>query len=290
MKSFTQKRLRVTFIMAGADSVFPGTNDNTLILEDFAVSSRVQAVARLSTQADIRIYGMLAADMDALTIAWSQAPIVLDNIIILEADSGNGFVQVFKGTIIEAQPDYKSMPNVAFTVLASTGYFQKINPAPPRSFPGASDIDTIAAGIVADMGQNFAFVNGGADGTLAEGAYFWGTLWDQLAQACAACNTDFYVFGDTVLILPAGQPIQDQPAVVLTPETGLIGYPMFDRSGLLVSAIFDPALTCGTPIEIGGDIPAANGRWYPYSLAYFLDARVPRGQWMAQLMCNKVFV
>jgi hypothetical protein len=65
---------------------------------------------------------------------------------------------------------------------------------------------------------------------------------------------------------------------------------MFERSGLRVNAIFDPALLCGTPIEISGSIPAATGRWFPYTMVYMLDVRIPRGQWMAQMMCNKVFV
>jgi len=286
--SFTQKRLRVTLIMSGANSVFPGTNSNTLTLENMRVSARVQGVARLATQADIRIYGMRADDMNALTVAWANPPVVLDHLVILEADNGKGYVQVFKGTITEAQPDYAAQPNVSFALLAVTGYFQKINPAPPRSFPAASDIDTIAAGIVADMGGDWTFTNGGAFGTLSEGAYFWGTLWDQLAMACAATNTDFYVFGDNVLITEGGRPNAELPSVILTPQSGLIGYPSYERSGLAVSALYDPAFACGTPLDIESSVPAATGRWYPYSLTHFLESRTPRGQWMTQMQCLRV--
>lgn len=288
MNSFTQKKLRVTLIMAGANSVFPGTNSNTLVLENLRISARVQAVVRLATQADIQIYGMKSADMDALTVAWANPPIVLDHLVILEADAGKGFVQVFKGTITEAQPNYRDAPNVSFGLLAVTGYFQKINPAEPRSFPVSSDIDTIAAGIVGEMGGDWTFVNGGAFGTLAKGAYFWGTLWDQLAQACQATDTDFYVIGDTVLLTPANQPAESQPAVVLTPQSGLIGYPSYERAGLIVNAIFDPAFACGTALEVQSAVPSATGRWYPYALAHFLETRMPHGQWMSEMQCLRV--
>lgn len=290
MNSFTQKKLRVTLIMSGANSVFPGTNSNTLTLENMRMSARVQQVARLATAAEIRIYGMKAADMDALTVAWANPPVVLDHLVILEADNGGGYVQVFKGTITEAQPDYRSAPDVAFSLLAVTGYFQKINAAEPRSFPTAADIDTIAAGIVGEMGADWTFVNGGALGTLAEGAYFWGTLWDQLAQACEATNSDFYVFGDTVLITAGGQPANAEPSVMLSPDSGLIGYPCYERAGLLVMAIFDPAFTCGTAIEIKGAIPSATGRWYPYTMTHNLESRMPRGQWATQMQCLRVLV
>lgn len=286
MNSFTQKNLRVTLIMSGANSIFPGTNSNTLTLEKMRVSAKVQAVARLATQADIRIYGMKAADMDALTVAWANPPVVLDHLVILEADSGAGFVQVFKGTITEAQPDYMSAPDVSFNLLAVTGYFRKINAAEPLSYPVASDIQTIVAQLAQEMG--FTFVDGGATGTLAEGAYFWGSQWDQLAQACEATNTDFYVFGDTILITRAGEPAVRQPSVVLTPQSGLIGYPAYERAGLIVTAIFDPAFTCGTALEIRSAVPSATGRWYPYALAHFLESRMPRGQWISQMQCLRV--
>lgn len=288
MNSFTQKQLRVTLVMSGANSVFPGTNSNTLIVENLRVSARVRQVARFATEADIRIYGMKAADMDALTVAWANPPVVLDHLVILEADSGLGFVQVFKGTINEAQPNYDAAPDVSFDLLAVTGYFRKISPAEPTSYPAASDIDTIAAGLAAQMG--FAFENGGAFGTLSEGAYFWGTLWDQLAQACEATNTDFYIQGDTLLITEHGKPRTDQPAVVLSPTSGLIGYPRYERSGLLVTAIFDPAFTCGTPVEIQSKVPSATGRWYPYVMNHILEARMPRGHWLTRMQCLRVLV
>jgi hypothetical protein len=286
VSSFARKRLRVTLIMAGANSVFPGTNSNTLTLENLRVSAQVKGVARLATQAEIRIYGMKREDMDAISVIWANPPVVLDHLVILEADKGSGFVQVFKGAITEAQPNYNASPNVSFGLLAMTAYAFKISPAEPTSYTAAADIDTIAAGFAAQMG--FKFTNGGADGTLSEGAYFWGTLWDQLAQACQATNTDFYVFGDELLITRAGEPRDAQPSVVLTPESGLIGYPQYERSGLIVSALFDPAFACGTPLDIQSIVPQATGRWFPYALAHVLEAGMPQGQWRTDMQCLRV--
>lgn len=290
MSSFTQKRLRVTLILSASGSVFPGTDSNTLTIENLRMSARVQGVARQAHQAEVRIYGMLEQDMNALTVTWANPPIVLDNLMIIEADSGSGYVQVFKGTITEAQPNYSAQPDVSLGITAVTAYFHKINAAEPLSLPVGGDIDTIAAGIVTRMGDNWNFINGGAVGTLSEGAYFWGTLWDQLAQACIATDTDFYVFGDTVLILPAGQARNEQPSVVLTPQSGLIGYPQYERSGLRVSALFDAAFTFGTPLDIDGKVPSATGRWFPYALTHILESRTPHGQWLTEMQCLRVIV
>lgn len=292
MNSFTAKRLRVTMILAESNAVFPGTNSNTLALENMRMSAKVQAVARLSTHADISIYGMKQADMNAMSVIWAQPPVVLNHLVILEANStgrDDGWTQVFKGTIIEAQPDYRAAPDVAFTLLARTAYNIQITPVASTSYPFQVDIGAVASDIVARMGPPWTFTNGGADGVLSN-PYFYGTLWDQLAQACAAAHADFYAQGDEILIVPAGRPRPSLPVVILTPESGLMGYPMFERSGLNVNALFSPAFLCGTPLEIQSDIPQAVGRWFPYSLFHILESRTPRGSWMTQLQCLRVVV
>lgn len=292
MTTFTDKRLRVTLILAGANAVFPGTNSNTLVLENLRTTARVQAVARLATQADIRINGMRAADMNALTVAWANPPVVLDHIVILEANNtgrSDGWVQVFKGTIIEAQPDYRGAPDVAFQLLAVTGYFVKINPAEPTSYPFEVDIGVAAGDIVARMGAPWSYVDGGADGVLSN-PYFYGTLWDQLTQACQAANADFYIQGDDILVVPAGQPRTTEPSVILKPESGLVGYPMFERSGLNVLAHYDPAFLCGSAVEIESSVPNASGRWYPYAMHHVLESLTPQGSWFTELKCIRVLI
>jgi len=292
MTSFTAKRLRLTMILAGSNAVFPGTNSNTLIVENLRMSARVQAVVRLATQAEINVFGMKQADMNAMSVIWANPPIILNHLVILEANNTgreDGWVQVFKGTVTEAQPDYRGAPDVSFSILAQTGYAVQINPVPPTSYPYQVDIGVAAADIIERMGPPWTYVDGGADGVLTN-PYFFGTLWDQLAQACAAANADFYVQGDEILIVPFGQPRDKSTAVVLTPDSGLIGYPMFERSGLIVSAVFDPVFSCGTPIEIQSQVPSASGRWFPYSISHALESRVPRGQWFSRLQCTRVLV
>lgn len=283
--SYTSKQLRVTFILAGANAKFPGTGNNTLILTNLRMASKTQGVSRQATQLDLKVMGMKPEDMNALTVAWANPPVVLDHLVILEANDGNGWVQVFKGTITEGQPQFTAQPDVYFHCLASVGYFQKIAAAPPTSYPFTVDIGVAAGDIIQAMG--FKYVDGGATGVLSN-PYFTGTLYDQLAQACAAANADFYMQGDTVLVTPRGLPRQNQPAVVLNKGTGLIGYPVFERAGLNVMAVWNSAFQTGTPIQLTSSIPSANGRWYPFALTHALDCNLPKGRWDSQLQCLKV--
>lgn len=285
MSSFRARRLRVTLILGGGNSVFPGTNSNTLVLDDLRMSVSVQAAARQDSQADLRIYGMRFEDMNALTVAWANPPVVLNHYVIIDAWTGKTWSQIFKGTMTEAQPDFSDQPDVAFVITAQTGYFQRINPSPPTPYEKPVEIAVAVRDLATKMG--FAFIDGGAKGVLTD-QYLWGTYYDQMAQACRAANTDFYLLGDTLVITAAGRPRNEAPAVKLTRDTGLIGYPQYERAGLAVRAIFDPAFTCAVPLEIVSDTPSATGRWYPYAFQHLLDARMPGGSWQTQMTCLRV--
>jgi hypothetical protein len=284
--SFALKVLRVTLILAGEGAKFPGTQSNKLTLTGLTATAKVKSVNRLSTTADVEIYGMKRQDMDAVTVAWATPPIILDHVMIVEADSGNGFLEVFRGTIIEAQPNYAAAPNVSLTIQARTGYFQQVSPASPISWDGDVTIVNAAKAIL--DGSGFAVVDGGAKGVL-QSPYFAGTRWEQLSNACAASNTDWYVLGNQVLLTAFGKPRDQQPTVVLARETGLIGYPSYERVGLAVRCLFDPAILCGAPIEIRGSIvPSANGKWFPQVADHLLEGNTVDGAWESRLFCLRV--
>jgi hypothetical protein len=291
--SFTSKQLRATLILGGEGQVFPGTNTNRLTITGLRMSAQVLQVARLAATLSLKIWGMKPDFMNALTVAWAIPPVVLDNVVIVEAkdnddpDPEQGWSQIFSGTITEAQPEYRAQPNVYFSLQASCGYFQKIEPAAPTSYTETVDIGFVAGELAAAMG--FGFTNGGVNTVLGGPLYLHGTKYEQLAQACVQARADFYIFNDTVLICPAGKPRTLEPAVVLSPLTGLFGYPVFGRDGLTVTALYQPAFSCGVPIEIKDSIvPHANGRWFPRAMTLLLDSNLPGGKWDVVMMCNQV--
>lgn len=293
--AFTAKQLRVTLVLDGDAAVFPGTNSNTLVIDRLRIVARVQAVARLATQCELKIFGMRQEDMNALTVVWANPTAILRHTVILEANNtgkADGWVQVFIGNFKEAQPEYSAQPNVSFLILAVTALFHKINPVPPTSFTEQSDIGAIAGDIVERMGEPWTLtVADGSNDVVLSNQYLCGTLWDQLAQACQAAHCDFYVQGNEVLITPNNQPRSTLPTVVLSPTSGLIGFPMFEAAGLNVNALFDPAFQCGAAIEIKDATPAnAVGRWYPFAMFHELESINPNGRWFTSLRCLKVLV
>ncbi len=292
LNSFIERQLRVTFIMTG-NQVFPGTNSNRLVLTNLRMTAQVQTVARQAPTAALRIFGMTMADMNALSIAWALAPVVLRNIVQVEARSqdgtrapNEGWSQVFVGTIKEAQPMYRAAPNVSFDVLGVIGYEQKINPVPPTAYEETTDIGLVAGDLAEKMG--FQFENGGVDTVLDGPLYLCGTYYDQLATACRKAKADFYFLGERLVVVPAGAPFAQRPAVILNKGSGLIGYPQYTAAGLEVQAIYDPAFQCATPVEIQSIVPGAVGRWNPYGMTHTLESRTPNGEWSTKMNCIRV--
>ncbi len=134
-------------------------------------------------------------------------------------------------------------------------------------------------------------MNGGANAILAGPLYLHGTLLDQLDDACQQANCDYYLANDTVTITPRGREIEGaRVAVLLNKNTGMIGYPSYDRAGLQVTAFYQPVFDTGVPIEVESLVFGASGRWFPYSMTHVLDGNTPQGKWESRLLCLKAFV
>ena len=293
--SFTQKQLRVTLILENTNAHFPNTNSNTLVLTGLRMMAFVEASASSAPTAELRIYGMLPADMNALTVLFFSAGAdgpIFNQIVIVEANDGSGWVQVFSGTMIEAQANYASAPDVYFHMQARISYYAQINPVPPASFPANVAVATVVKNLAAQMG--FAFENNGVS-TMLSTPYFPGTLFDQLTSVCQAAKVDFYFLSNgapgqpgTLVICPQGQGRKNAPMVILNATSGLVGYPMIERFGLTVECLWNSAISGGSQIKVESDLPPANGMWSPFFLRHALSCNFPDGPWFSQLSCYPV--
>jgi hypothetical protein len=79
------------------------------------------------------------------------------------------------------------------------------------------------------------------------------------------------------------------PLVVLSPTSGLLGYPVIERFGISVDCVFNPGVVGGGMLQImGSDIPSANGMWAPYSITHNLSSVTIGGPWTSTLHCLPV--
>lgn len=282
--TFTLKQLRFTFTLGDASAAKFQGNNNTLVLTGLRATAEISYPGPPTFPfANVRILGMLQSDMAALTGLTQGVLSYNNNSMLIEANSGAGWSTVFAGQLVTVVPDYVSAPAVALTIFAQTLGYELLNPATPTSYAVAADIATVIGTIAAKCGR--VLVNVGVTGSFAGPVYFANTPAEQLKTACAKAGIAYY--NDQPGVIEIGLPAvpRKRPVTVLSPSSGLLGYPTLNSVNLIGGvAVFNPALQYGAPIEIkDSDQKSANGKWVIYDIVHRLASEFPgEAPWFSQ--------
>lgn len=273
--SFTSKNLRFKFTLAN-NAKFQGTNSNVLQISGLRALASIRGAGLPAfPEATLTIYGLLQADMNALTALQFQPLSMLRNTVIVEADStGLGeFSTVFSGQIITAGPDYDSVPDVPLRITARVLGFESLNPATATSYTGPTSVATIVGALASKMG--YVLENNGVTTQLSS-PYLSGTLAEQLRTVKQQAGIDVYIEDNVIAICPPGG-MRQQRTYVLSPTSGLVNRPKLDynRGYVYAKAFYNPAFRFGGPLTIqNSDVPMANGSWVIGTISHDLDSFV----------------
>lgn len=281
-KSFTAKELRFTFVLDRQTRFADG--QNTLVVTGLRATADITYPGPPAfPSCNARIFGMKLSDMRALTALTQGVLTYGDNSMIVEANSGDGWTAVFAGQIINAVPDFASAPDVALQLFCQTLGFELLDPATPSSFPVAADYVSVITAIAAKM--NRTVTNSGVSGSFNDATYFANTPAEQLRMAAKKANIAYYTdIAGVIEICPVGGARQIAKWV-LSPQSGLIGYPTLRDVNLIgAMAVFNPALRYGAQIQItGSDQVYANGNWQIFDITHRLSSLLPDGPWFSEL-------
>ena len=288
--SYASKQLRVTFTLSNS-AVFENSNNaNTLVLLGLRTVASIRGSGFPAwPEADLAIYGMKQNDMNALSSLAFSLEQVTRNGVQIDANSGNGFSTVFNGQIVSAFIDYSGAPEVCMRVQCRALYLESIESSPAVSYTGATDAATMLQNICAKIGYHFE--NNGVTSQLSN-PYTAGTVGDQIKKIVSSIGAQLFIENNTLSISPKGQP-RNVPSFTLTPQSGLVGYPVAEARGYInVRALFNSAFRFGGPITIAGsDVvidpnnklatfnARADGNWFVGSIHHTLEAQKFGGAW-----------
>lgn len=268
---------------------FGDTGDNTASVTGLRVSATIhKAGAAGMNTLEMRVNGLTPDIANQISTLGKPLNAGRNNLVSLSAGSDEtGMAVAFIGTIMSAYQDAKSAPDVAVTVLAQTGLLEALRPLPPSSFKGSADVATILAGIAKQM--NYTFENSGVSVQLAN-AYFPGTGRDQAYAAAAAAGINI-----TMDDQPGGTPTlaiwpktgsRGGEIPLISPDTGMVGYPTHTDTGLFVTTVYNPNIVFGGKVKIQSSIKNANGVWTLYDVTHDLESETPGGKWFTSIGCN----
>lgn len=279
--SFTKKRIVTDISLASGQFSIGGGNNAAL--RGLRTSCIIEVNGGFSqSNMQMAIYGLPLSLMNQLSnVGRNLNKSLLNTITVQAGDDEMGMHLVFQGQIYSAFVDARAMPEVAFRIQAIPGGFEKVKPATPMSFKGSGNVSQMMSQIAGQMG--LAFEDNGVNVKLAN-PYYAGTPFQQAANIARDAGIEWIIDRGTLAISPPGTPRQGG-AVLISPTSGLVGYPMFNEAQVICQILFNPAVKMGGEVEIQSDLTAANGKWIVNQLVHYLDAEVPKGKWFSLVSC-----
>jgi hypothetical protein len=277
LQPYAKRAITVTFKLGTGP--FGDTGSDTVTLQGLRVLFQADW-SNLDSQptAIIRIYGMTLSQMNQLTTAGNVYTVRGDKVQVDAGDVGGNMIPVFVGTINQAFPDFREAPNAAFMVAAIGGGELNIKPAQPVTFSGSRPFATVMQKILEPTGLTHE--DNGVNAIL-QSPYFPGSTMSQVSRALQSARC----FGclDTMKNVVATWPKNSSrggDAAVVSPATGMIGYPEFQRAQIMVRTRFDGTLhPPGTKIQVQSQLDAAKGNWTVLKEDLTLSSEEPGGPW-----------
>lgn len=277
--SFVERQIDVTLQYYKTGATMKLTGHRVLL-------SLVDYPSEAGGMLSMRIYGLpLSVINEFLAIgAVNQGAGITKNKILVEAgNAGSPLTRIFSGAIFNSWGDFSNPPGVNLVIDASVQVEAALTPAIPQSWKGSVSAATIMQTLAAAAG--WAFDNNGVNITLNNPA-FKGSLQEQMVSCAKQGGFEYTVTPSHVLVIyPKGaQTSSANEMPILTPESGMVGYPMFSQTGIYVRHTFLPGITLGSPFAIAGSqLLAANRKWSAQSIIHTLESQTPNGAWFSEL-------
>nr|WP_282553295.1 hypothetical protein [Providencia sneebia] len=281
--AFNRKRIRLTLKLNGKDEVFTSDNKNKLSAVGLRISAEVSfGYGSPAPYARVRVYGLPQETMSKLITAKFQQVKTLRSLITIEAAEGEGdFAQVFSGGIFMALPEYSEAPNVSLVIEAISAVFESKLPTPAESYEGSHSVSEIISGICKRIGFSFESNNVNA---MVDNPYLTGSDLEKIRWLCVNNDLDLYLGNNSVAIAPKGAPRNIKIAVI-SPDTGLIGYPVITNIGATFKCLYDPSIQFGALVRVkGSQIELCNGEWRVYGLRAQLETEMDSARWFMEIV------
>lgn len=275
-------RRRINLRIQLGEGAYGESGTDTVDLTGYRVAARIiKAGGPSMGTAQVQVWGMALDLMNKLSTLGMVVTLLRRNTLTISAgDDENGLSVVFVGQITNAWSDFQAAPQVPFIIEAHTGSFDAVKPIPVSTFSGVTDVAVILSGLASTMGKRFE--NNGVSVKLAN-PYLSGSARDQALAVVQAAGIEWNGLDQDVLaIWPAGGK-RGGLSPLISPETGMVGYPSYTANGIMLKTIFNRDVGFGGGIVVQSDLTPANGTWNVFSIDHDLQSLVPGGNWFSNI-------
>lgn len=268
----TYKKRTLKFEFTLKDGAFDESGNNILTIDNIKAEIEIGAYGGITgTTLEARVYGLSIDNMALLSYKGIQLNGAKQNMMKVWADDR----PVFFGSITNCFADLNQMPDAPLIISAfSTGFDQSITAA-PFSKDGVASVNEIITTIAASIG--YTVVNNGVLAKL-ENPYFEGNPISQIQQCAHAAGIEIDFRLGAIYIWPQGGSIDDTIPLI-SPEYGLIGYPVFSNYGINFQCQYSDLILRGRKIQLETSLPNGSGVYTVQSAVHHLSTWTEGGPW-----------
>ena len=283
---FRRKAIRIQMTLG--KGVFPGTQDNTYVVDGLGVNVEVEKNGLPDlNKAKISISNMAYDKMEQLTmLAFRPLRRAKNVVAVFAGDEGTQLDRVFVGEVTSAFADYSNAPDIEFQIEASSGSHPLQIAAAPVSVNGQTAASELIKRFATEMGYTFK-----NDGVTAQvkNSIFNGLPLEKAKAVADQCGIDLLCDDGEIIIMPRRKERKANVVPLLTAESGLIGYPTFTADGISLNAFFNPDFKLKGLIRVESIVPRATGTWKITKLSHSLSAyRTDSEDWYSSIEAHWV--
>ncbi|MCX5617013.1 hypothetical protein NQF87_08535 [Bombella sp. TMW 2.2559] len=327
--SFTRKQISVTFNIALPD----GTTDSLTLESDYRIKAIVShAGMSVGSELELEIWGMSINDMNQLCYVANypnaENPRTVNQsnstVTVRVGDYGKPLTTLFTGLLTEGSADLNGGEPV-FRAHAMTSVIMAAVVPDPISYRGPRSVVSILSDICTAAGFQLIDHGGWGRHSTLHNHYAEGTTLDQIRRTVEDCGGTYNFTNINAPAVEGAAPLGGTVEVwgptyggvtkdmlartipLISPETGLIGYPAYNRAGISFSCFLRPDIAYYQPVKVvkeytpagwvagenglnqqGQRIASApwNGFWLPYSITHEVTAEIPGGNWHTFVDCQ----
>ncbi|MDM3358718.1 hypothetical protein [Citrobacter sp. Cb004] len=279
---YSKRSLRFEFV--NETSSFDESGNNTISISEARATVSFQSAGNLfGTQINVSIFGlgieMLAAlSSKAMGLFGSDTERISMKVFV-------GETAIFAGYMTSSIANMNAIPNAALMITATANADLQNKPASPFSFNGATPVPDIINAICNAAGYK-AYITG-LDGLVVTNPHYEGSIFTQLESLCNDVNVAMSVAPPSISFWPQDS-TRDDVMPLISPEYGLIGYPIFSNGGLMFQTQFSTLLTTGRNVQIETSLPHASGVYKLTSVNHELSSWVNDGPWHSICIAYRV--
>lgn len=273
--TYQRREIEVEFTLS--EGSFDQANGNILTLKNMKCELSVSAFGGLAgTTLELRLYG-LSINYAAKLTGKSQK--VLDQKQNLVKIKVNG-EDLFVGSIVASRLNLNQMPDAPIEITATTTGYEQSLPCPDTTVKGDTKVQDLLKAIAGSVGLRFTNVD--VD-LVASSPHYTGNAIEQINKIAVAYNLSYYVDMGSLIVATGANPL-DSITPLISPSSGLIGYPIFIDYGINFTCMFSSSIKVLRNIRLETDLPNATGIYQVLEgTTHYLSQYVEGGPWFTMV-------